>query len=29
MELGKITAEGDFNKLRGDQRLAEAYFGVL
>jgi ABC-type uncharacterized transport system ATPase subunit len=29
MELGKITAEGDFNTLTADRRLVEAYFGVV
>jgi len=29
MELGKITAEGDFAELTSDKRLAEAYFGVV
>ena len=29
MELGKITAEGDFGELTANKRLAEAYFGVL
>jgi branched-chain amino acid transport system permease protein len=29
MELGKITAEGNFSELTADRRLAEAYFGVV
>ncbi len=29
MELGKITAEGNFGTLTSDPRLAEAYFGVV
>ncbi len=29
MELGKITAEGDFGELTSNKRLAEAYFGVV
>jgi ABC-type branched-subunit amino acid transport system ATPase component len=29
MELGKITAEGDFRTLTSDPRLSEAYFGVV
>jgi branched-chain amino acid transport system permease protein len=29
MELGTITAEGDFGTLTSDRRLAEAYFGVV
>jgi len=29
MELGKITAEGDFGELTANKRLAEAYFGVV
>ncbi len=29
MELGKITAEGDFHELTSNKRLAEAYFGVV
>lgn len=28
MELGRITAEGDFGELTSDKRLAEAYFGT-
>lgn len=28
MELGRITAEGSFADLTGEQRLAEAYFGT-
>ncbi len=28
MELGRITAQGSFEALIGDQRLAEAYFGT-
>lgn len=27
MELGRVTAQGSFAQLTGDQRLAEAYFG--
>jgi branched-chain amino acid transport system permease protein len=29
MELGRITAEGDFDELTADERLAEAYFGAV
>ena len=29
MELGRITAEGDFRTLTSDPRLTEAYFGVV
>lgn len=29
MELGRITAEGEFAELTGDPRLAEAYFGTV
>ena len=29
MELGKITAEGDFGEMTSNKRLAEAYFGVV
>ncbi|HET6875043.1 MAG TPA: branched-chain amino acid ABC transporter ATP-binding protein/permease [Acidimicrobiales bacterium] len=28
MELGKITAQGSFEELTGERRLAEAYFGT-
>jgi len=28
MELGRITAQGSFAELTGEQRLAEAYFGT-
>ncbi len=28
MELGRITAEGSFEELTGEKRLAEAYFGT-
>lgn len=28
MELGRITAQGNFNELTSDRRLAEAYFGT-
>jgi branched-chain amino acid transport system permease protein len=28
MELGRITAEGTFEELTGERRLAEAYFGT-
>lgn len=28
MELGRISAEGSFSELTGDERLAQAYFGT-
>ena len=28
MELGRITAQGTFEELTGEKRLAEAYFGI-
>ena len=28
MELGRITAQGSFDELTGESRLAEAYFGT-
>jgi branched-chain amino acid transport system permease protein len=27
MEVGKVTAEGNYTELTGDERLAEVYFG--
>jgi branched-chain amino acid transport system permease protein len=29
MELGRVTAEGGFEELTSDPRLAEAYFGAV
>jgi branched-chain amino acid transport system permease protein len=29
MELGRITAQGNFAELTADSRLAEAYFGTV
>ncbi len=29
MELGRITAQGSFEQLTGEKRLAEAYFGTV